>query len=464
MDGVVAIDQRASKRLATPAPPLLTTGKPDFGTKGGVDVQGSAADAPFFLPRAYTRSVIASASSRWTVVAVSTAVNALAWGVRATFALFYVAMLAELAWGRGAAALGYSLSWLCFALFAPVAGWLYDRVGTRLVVSSGGVMLGAALALTGGATSLAQYYVGFGILGAAGLAGMIIPSTTIVTRWFRGSRGTAMGVLSAGNSIGAVIFYPVNAWLIATLGWRSALLAFGGMLAVATVALALLYRDPPADPGDVARVVAATPVQAARGDGEAWTLRRALRSGRLWAAFIMTALGVIGYQIMATHQVAHAVDRGVPQATVVWLFALGAGCMMAGNLLGGWLSDHFGRGWVFVLGTVMAIAGIACLAVMRGPQDLPLLLLYTVSGFGFGMRIAQLSAIPADAFGGPHLGAILGVVQAGGGLGGAIGPFLGGWLFDVTGSYQLAFTAAGLAVAGSAIAAWIATRPVSARR
>ena len=67
---------------------------------------------------------------------------------------------------------------------------------------------------------------------------------------------------------------------------------------------------------------------------------------------------------------------------------------------------------------------------------------YTVSGFGFGMRIAQLSTIPADVFAGPHLGAILGMVQAGGGLGGAIGPFLGGWLFDLTGRYRLAFMAA----------------------
>src|SRR3954470_139557 len=123
-------------------------------------------------------------SYRWMVVAVSTAVNALAWGVRATFALFYVEMLAELAWGRGAAALGYSLSWLCFALFAPVAGWLFDRLGTRVVVSTGGVILGVSLALTAGVSSLGQYYVCFGILAAAGLAGMLIPSTTIVTRWF----------------------------------------------------------------------------------------------------------------------------------------------------------------------------------------------------------------------------------------------------------------------------------------
>jgi MFS family permease len=399
-------------------------------------------------------------SDRWTVVGVSTAINALAWGARSTFALFYVAMLEEFAWGRGPTALGYSLSWLGFVVFAPVAGWLSDRWGTRTVVTGGGVILGVALALTGQVTSLAQYYLCFGVLGAAGIAGMLIPSTTIVARWFVRSRGTAMGVLSTGPGSG-VVFYPLNAWLIASLGWRMALVVFGCIVAAATVSLTLLYREPPADEDRPVGGEDARPSRGPRVTGEAWTLRRALRSIRLWAAFIMTALGVIGFQIMATHQVAHAVDRGFPQHTVVWLFAFGAGCMMAGNLLGGWLSDRVGRGWVFVLGTVVAILGIGCFALMRGPQDLVLLLLYTVSGFGFGMRIAQLSTIPADVFAGPHLGAILGVVQAGGGLGGAIGPFLGGWLFDVTESYRLAFMAACVAVAGSAVAAWFAARPTA---
>jgi len=393
------------------------------------------------------------------VVGVSTAVNALAWGVRSTFALFYVAMLEEFAWGRGATALGYSLSWLGFVLFAPIAGWLSDRWGTRTVVAGGGVILGVALALTGQVTSLAQFYLCFGVLGAAGIAGMLIPSTTIVTRWFVRSRGTAMGVLSAGGPGSAVAFYPLIAWLIAMLGWRTALVVFGGLIAAATVSLTLLYREPPAAANRA--VEDPSPSRAPRTPGEAWTLRRALRSLRLWAAFAMTLLGVIGFQIMATHQVAHALDRDVPRDTVVWLFAFAAGCMMAGNLLGGWLSDRAGRGRVFVLGTVVAILGILCFAQIGGPQDCVLLLLYAVSGFGFGMRIAQLSTIPADVFAGPHLGAILGVVQAGGGLGGAIGPFLAGWLFDVTNSYRLAFLAACVAVAGSAVAAWFAARPAA---
>lgn len=385
---------------------------------------------------------------------VSTGVNALAWAARSTFALFYVALLAEFGWGRGETALGYSLSWLGFVVFAPAAGWLNDRWGAATVVTVGGVLLGLSLALTSRVASLPPYYLSFGLVGAAGIACMIIPSTTIVTRWFVRSRGTAMGVLSTGNPLSAVVFYPVNASLIASLGWRNALVVFGGVVAVATVVLARLYRDPPS--GDRCR---AGELGATRSANEEWTLGRAVRSFRLWAAFAMTLLGTIGFQIMATHQVAHAVDQGFARATVVAVFAFGAGCMIAGNLLGGWLSDQLGRGWVFGLGSIISIGGIAALALTSGPRDLPLLLVYTASGFGFGMRIAQLSAIPADAFSGPHLGTILGMVQAGGGLGGAIGPFLGGWLFDVGGSYVLAFTAAGVAIAGSAVAAWLAARP-----
>ena len=108
-----------------------------------------------------------------------------------------------------------------------------------------------------------------------------------------------------------MVFYPLNAWLIASLGWRTALAVFGGLVAAATVSLALLYREPP-PPHRPAGGAAFTSSRGARASREVWTLRRALRSVRLWSAFTMTALGVIGFQIMATHQVAHAIDRGRP--------------------------------------------------------------------------------------------------------------------------------------------------------
>jgi MFS family permease len=373
--------------------------------------------------------------------------------------VFYVALLGEFAWRRGEAALGYSLSWLLLFVFSPLAGWLYDRWGARFLVPAGGLLLGVALALTGQVTTLWQYYLAFGVLGGAGIACIQIPAAAIVGRWFVRSRGAAMGVISAGASASAIIFYPLNTYLILVFGWRTALAIFGLLVAVVTIPLAaVLYRDPPENL-DEGRTV--TREQGSDAAGE-WTLGTALRSVPFWSVFAMWGFGVIGYQIVTTHQVAHALDRGFSAVTLGWVFGLGGACTVAGNVIGGVLSDRWGREAVFALGSAIGVAGIACLGWLHGPDDFLLLLGYVVSGVGFGMRISLLAAIPADLFAGRHLGVILGAAQGGGGLGGFIGPFLGGWLFDVTGSYQVAFVVAALAIAASAVAAWVAA-PRSAR-
>jgi MFS family permease len=387
----------------------------------------------------------------WVIVGVSATVNSLAWSIRSTFAIFYVALLAEFAWRRGEAAIGYSLSWLLLLVFSPLAGWLYDRWGARLLVPVGGLLLGLALALTGRVTTLWQYYLALGVLGGAGIACIQVPAATVVGRWFLRSRGAALGIISAGSSASAIVFYPLNTWLVAAFGWRAALVIFGLLVAAVTAPLAaLLYREPAANSGDGR---AAPPDRPAPAD---WTLGLALRSVPFWAVFAMWGFGVIGYQIVTTHQVAHGLDRGFSAATLGWAFGLGGACTVAGNVIGGVLSDRWGREAVFALGSVIGIAGIACLGAIGDPGDLLLLLGYVTSGVGFGMRISLLAAIPADLFAGRNLGVILGAAQGGGGLGGFIGPFLGGWLFDVTGSYQVAFVVAALAIALSAVAAWVA--------
>lgn len=406
---------------------------------------------------------------RWVIVAAAATANSLAWSVRSTFALFYVALLAEFGWQRGEAALGYSLSWLLLIVFSPLAGWLSDRFGARAVVAAGGLLLGAAVTLTGRVGALWEYYVAFGLLGAAGIPLVMMPAFAVTSRWFATGRGTALGIISAGASASAVVFYPMNARLIEALGWRDAMAVYGALIALVVVPAALLLRRAPADAGAAAERARreqpgpsgdrGAPAAGTPAPGAEWTLRAALRTSQLWAAFAMWGLGVVGYQIMTTHQVAHALDRGFDPATVAWVFGLAGVFTTAGNVVGGALSDRWGRAPVFALGSAIGIAGIVCFAQLSGPGDLAGLLAYAGGGFGFGMRISLLSAIPADAFRGRHFGAILGLVNAGGGLGGFVGPFLGGYLFDVSGDYQLAFAVSALSVAGSAVAAWIAARP-----
>jgi MFS family permease len=398
----------------------------------------------------------------WVITGLSALANSLAWSVRSTFALFYVALLHEFGWGRAETALGYSLSWLLLLVFSPLAGRLNDHFGPRVLVPVGGVVLAMGLALTGVAQTLWHYYLAFGVLVAAGIACIMMPAAAVISHWFIRSRGAAMGIISAGSSLSAFLFYPLNAWLIATFGWRRALVIYAVIVLLGVVPLgALLYRRRPADVGALPLglpAAAGDPHAPPRSTTEArdLSLRAALRTYQLWAVFAMWGLGVVGYQIMTTHQVAHALAQGFDHRTIAWAFGLSGVFTAAGNVLGGFLSDRWGREWVFGLGSAIGVVGIWCFGMLAGPHDLALLWIYAAAGLGFGMRIALLTAIPADLFAGRHFGAILGFANGGGGLGGFIGPFLAGYLFDRTGDYQLAFTVSALAILGAAVAVWIA--------
>ena len=291
----------------------------------------------------------------------------------------------------------------------------------------------------------------------------MMPAAAVISHWFIRSRGAAMGIISAGSSLSAFLFYPLNAWLIASFGWRHALDVFGLIILLGVGPLgALLYRRHPADVGVVPygmQLPAREPeghVQPTATRTRELTLAAALRTYQLWAVFAMWGLGVIGYQIMTTHQVAHALGQGFAPGTIAWAFGLSGIFTAIGNLIGGVLSDRWSREWVFSLGSGIGVVGIWCFSALTGPDDLMLLLIYTVSGLGFGMRISLLTAIPADLFAGRHFGAILGFTNGGGGLGGFIGPFLAGSLFDSTGDYQVAFAVSALAIIGSAVAVWVA--------
>jgi MFS family permease len=396
----------------------------------------------------------------WVITGLSALANTLAWSVRSTFALFYVALLQEFGWGRAETALGYSLSWLLLLIFSPLAGRLNDRFGPQVLVPVGGLLLAAGLAVTGRTQALWHYYLAFGVLVAAGIACIMMPAAAVISQWFIRSRGAAMGIISAGSSLSAFVFYPLNAWLIASFGWRHALDVYALIILVGVGPLsALLYRRHPADVGAVPygmQLAAREPREHPQIGTRERTLGAALRTYQFWAVFAMWGLGVIGYQIMTTHQVAHALGQGFDPGTIAWAFGLSGIFTAVGNLIGGALSDRWGREWVFSLGSGIGVLGIWCFSALTGPHDLSLLLIYAVAGLGFGMRISLLTAIPADLFAGRHFGAILGFSNGGGGLGGFIGPFLAGYLFDRTGDYQAAFAISALAIIGSAVAVWIA--------
>jgi len=398
----------------------------------------------------------------WWIVAISFIVNAVAWSTRASFAVIYAAMLHDLGWSRSEAVLGYALSWLLLVGFGPLSGWLFDRLGPRVVVAAGGAALALGLALTSRVHAPWQYYLTYGPLVAFGIGATLSPSSALLSRWFVHRRGTALGIMAAGSSLGTVVSLPVVAALVTAAGWRAALVWHSLVVLLVLVPLpALFYRSDPQALGLVPDGTSGIPPSAVRITSErAWRVRDAVHTPAFWAAFLMLLLGVVAFQVLTTHQVAYAADQGIDPAQAALIFGLAGIYQLVGNLLGGTLSDWWGRQRIFLTGSLVGLVAVVALASVRGPQDLWKLHLFALAlGIGFGARIALLSAIPADAFGGPRFGLILGLLGAGSGLGGFIGPLLGGLIFDLSGSYLVAFVAAGGAVMLSGVAAWFARPP-----
>ena len=176
-----------------------------------------------------------SSAERWIVLGVSTAATMLAWSVRSTFALFYVAMLGELAWGRGPTAFGYSLSWIGFVVFAPLAGWLSDRAGKRNVIIWANVVL-AILFVT-----VARSTLGIGLV--LGIAALSIAASArqaplhALTTEIVGPeiRGEYIAVRNAASQVGIAFVATVSASAFDAAGF----LAVASIAALATLLIPL---------------------------------------------------------------------------------------------------------------------------------------------------------------------------------------------------------------------------------
>src|SRR5438309_8736766 len=235
---------------------------------------------------------------------------AIASGLYFSFPVFFVALLEEFGWPRGATAPAFSISSIVQGAFSPVVGILVDRIGPRRVMLGGAFVLGSACVLASRIDSLWSLYLVTGVLAAAGVCAVSwIPSGALIARWFTERRGSMMGLAFSGMGAGVLVIGPLAQWLIMGYGWRAAYLVLG--LSTLVVLLPLVWlgvrEAPVAPPGrsDVSRPGPGL-VNTGREVGEA------LRTRTFWAlffAYLCTPLAVFS---VVTHQVACAVDHGLP--------------------------------------------------------------------------------------------------------------------------------------------------------
>lgn len=379
-------------------------------------------------------------------------------GLHGTFGVFYVAFIEAFGWSRAAAAGALSLAIITEGLSLPLVGSFTDRLGPRRTLLLGGVILGLGLGFTATVSSLWQLYFWVGLVTALGL-GLIgmVPHIAILSREFSEGRGTALGLAFAGGGFGIMILVPLSQLLISRWGWPAAYVSLAVLTATLVIPPVLLFF--PAGPSK-------SPVARPDGSEKAadWTVAQALKSAVFWVLFGSRVLASMGNQIIVTHQIAYAVDVGFSKLFAATVFGFMGICSIFGRIFFGYLADRIKREAAFTWVQVVSALGIVALMLLKDGSLPELLYAYAIFyGLGQGSRALVLSAISSDIFLGKSFGAILGYFTLSIGIGGATGSWLGGFIYDVTGSYTSAFVIAIVCFIVSVIAVWVTRRMITAQ-
>jgi MFS family permease len=394
--------------------------------------------------------------ARWAVLAASFVSLVLVQGATFTFPVFLVPLTAEFGGPRGAIAAAFSLHNLVVGLTAMVVDPLMTRFGEQRVFAAGALVLGTGLALSGTAGSPLGLLLWFSAVGGVG-AGVLgsVAQTVVLSRWFPQARGTVVGIALSGMGFGMFLFAPLAAFLIERFGWRVAFAALGvgtGVLLLPTNALSPATAVPPTvGPATASRV-------AEPGVG---AILRTLRFWCFATAFFFTPVSNF---LVTTHQVAHIVEAGIEPRWAATAFGVMGLLSGIGRASFGALSDRVGR--IPAALASYAATALGTLALLLIVPGAPIWLLYAFVGlFGLtlGARGPIVAALAADIYGGRSYGTVLGLITLGNRLGSAVGPWLGGVIYDATGSYRAAFgvsiTAIVIAAGALMLAGRMADRP-----
>ena len=413
-------------------------------------------------------------SYAWAIVGIIAISMTLIYGIRHSFAIFFPPILEEFGWNRGSTAFILSLNLLVYGSLAPITGSLGDRWKPHRVMPIGLVILGLATIGCAFAKELWHFYLLLGFIAPMGMASAGWPLLgPALANWFARKRGLAIGLAQAGA--GLSFTYGLYAeFAIAQLGWRHAYFVLAGTLWAILLPLYLLFfhfrpeskglkpygADEPVTAGNAAPE-APEKSQTTAGD---WTLRRAMGTYQLWLLMLSYFLfWGIGTYLVITHQVKFAEDVGYSSTFAASIFAL-FGIFQIGGQLSSGISDLIGREKTITLAcTLMIVALIALVSVKDTSQPWLLYFYAVLFGYGCGFFTPAMTAGAADIFHGKHFGAIAGILLTGMGIGGVIGPWLGGHIHDITGSYTSAFILCMAAFALSCLAFWVAAPRNAAR-
>ena len=386
----------------------------------------------------------------WIVVAAGGLLGCVAIGAVFSLAVFLQPMADATGWSRTGVSGAMTIVFLTMGIASFGWGMLTDRFGPLPVVLSGGVLLGLGLALASRATSLLEFQLIYGLLVGGATGAVFVPTMTTVTGWFEKHRSLAVSLVSAGMGMAPMTISPFASWLITNYDWRTAQLVIAIMAWVILVPTALLVRRAPAVIDERERVAAAPGVTMGAAEPD-MTAGQALRSPQFWVLSLTYFCCCATHSGPIFHTVSYAIACGLPVMAAVTIYSVEGLAGLGGRILFGLAGDRFGAKRVLVIGLFAQAFGAGAYFFVRQLGEF--YAVAAVFGLIYGGIMPLYAVIAREYFPMRIMGTVIGAstIFSAGGM--ALGPAVGGWIYDTTGSYGWLYIASfGIGLGAMAIA------------
>ncbi len=375
----------------------------------------------------------------WRTVIISMVILAALGFTWYPFGIFLKPITEEFNWDRGALTGALAVSILVSGAIGILAGRLSDRYGPRPIVTIGGLLSGIAFLLLPLINALWHAYLILGILIGIGGVFTLIPIMSLIPRWFTKRVGIAMGITMAGLGVGGIITPPITQLLISTYDWRWACVALGLLTIIIIIPVAQFLKHSPQQAGlkpyGEGEIIEGK--QSPSSSMKGFSLKQAIRTRGFWLFGLVQTFGLFYTSTVMVHIVPHASDTGIPEVSAAVILSVIAVFAVIGRLIVGFISDKVGGRKAL---TVCLILMILSAVWLLSAEEIWMFYVFAVIfGFANGGFTTLFSVVTAELFGLASLGAIIGGFVIFATLGEALGAPVSGTIFDITGSYRVAF-------------------------
>ena len=383
----------------------------------------------------------------WYVVFGGFLLLGLTYGTRYSFGVFVKPMFAEYHWPMSIISLGASINMLMYATGGVLSGRLVDRMAPKWIIMMGAITSSLGFFLTSLAQTPVQFYLSYGILCGLGSACMgVVVTSSSVGKWFVKKKGIAVGITTMGLAVGTMIFTPIAGYIVKNYHWSNGFAFFGAVLLVFAVLISqtLMKRSSPEDYGllpdgeqDRRGSEQDPPSPAPEADTR---LSDILKTPAFWIISLCFSVCGMTELMVFVHLVSFAVNNGIERVAAATSLGVIGMASLCGRFFFGWLCDRMrDPKYAVSLGSLIMAAAMVLLLFMDSSMTM-LYLFALIFGFGYASTATVMPVILSDRFGRYILGSIYGALTFFvAGIGGGLGPVLGGFIYDTYSSYDYAW-------------------------